>query len=252
MSIRVLSLSFVLLAGFAGAVRAQDGFFNSQNPTPNGTEPNAAEQNQILSPQEENQDEEEKPPVYEYPQRHMFEQPVTVGSDHLRSYTGYWQPGGYNRRDGSPFFNSVPGAPPRGPIAGGGGDSSNNAAAGGAMSPGGYADPNGMMAQNGYMGQGYGYGMPGYGPGMMVPPGYAMQGMMGMMGYGMQGMQGGGNTGGGGGAGGAGGDPYNYHFGPGYYRSSEYGHFRFPYYSYRRPWFHPGFAGFNRDVNIPW
>lgn len=58
------------------------------------------------------------------------------------------------------------------------------------MSPGGYADPNGMMAQNGYMGQGYGYGMPGYGPGMMVPPGYAMQGMMGMMGYGMQGMQG--------------------------------------------------------------
>lgn len=50
----------------------------------------------------------------------------------------------------------------------------------------------------------------------------------------------------------AGGDPYSTHFGPGYYRSGEQGHYRFPYYSYRRPWYHPGFAGYNRDTNLPW
>ena len=48
------------------------------------------------------------------------------------------------------------------------------------------------------------------------------------------------------------GDPYGYHFGPGYYRSGEYGHYRFPYYSYRRPWYYPGFDGYNRDTNLPW
>jgi hypothetical protein len=55
-----------------------------------------------------------------------------------------------------------------------------------------------------------------------------------------------------GGGAGAGGDPHNYHFGPGYYRSGEYGHYRFPFYSYRRPWYYPGFAGYNRDTNLPW
>ncbi len=58
--------------------------------------------------------------------------------------------------------------------------------------------------------------------------------------------------GGGAGAGSPAGDPYQYHFGPGYYRSGEYGHIRFPYYSYRRPWFYPGFDGYNRDTNLPW
>lgn len=47
-------------------------------------------------------------------------------------------------------------------------------------------------------------------------------------------------------------DPYTYHFGPGFYRHSEHGHYRFPYYSYRRPWYYPGFAGYNRDTNLPW
>lgn len=47
-------------------------------------------------------------------------------------------------------------------------------------------------------------------------------------------------------------DPYTYHFGPGFYRSGEYGHYRFPYYSYRRPWYYPGQPVYNRDTNLPW
>ncbi len=50
----------------------------------------------------------------------------------------------------------------------------------------------------------------------------------------------------------AGGDPYGYHFGPGFYRNQELGHYRFPFYSYRRPWYHPGFANYNRDTNFHW
>lgn len=48
------------------------------------------------------------------------------------------------------------------------------------------------------------------------------------------------------------GDPYTVHFGPGFYRSGEYGHYRFPYYSYRRPWYYPGQPVYNRDTNLPW
>ena len=47
-------------------------------------------------------------------------------------------------------------------------------------------------------------------------------------------------------------DPYSYHFGPGFYRRAEHGHFRFPYYSYRRPWYYPGQPVFNRDTNFAW
>ncbi|MFQ5733683.1 MAG: hypothetical protein ACE5KM_17235 [Planctomycetaceae bacterium] len=47
-------------------------------------------------------------------------------------------------------------------------------------------------------------------------------------------------------------DPYTYHFGPGYYRYTEHGHYRFPYYSYRRPWYYPGPPVFNRDTNFAW
>lgn len=53
-------------------------------------------------------------------------------------------------------------------------------------------------------------------------------------------------------AGYGGGDPYTFHFGPGFYRSYEYGHNRFPYYSYRRPWYFPGHTSYNRDTNMPW
>ncbi|QDT38947.1 hypothetical protein [Stratiformator vulcanicus] len=48
------------------------------------------------------------------------------------------------------------------------------------------------------------------------------------------------------------GDPYTYHFGPGYYRNNEFGHYRFPYYSYRRPWYDVGHPIYVRDTNQPW
>ena len=51
---------------------------------------------------------------------------------------------------------------------------------------------------------------------------------------------------------GAGIQPYYKHFGSGYYRHSEAGHLRFPYYSYRAPWYFPGPAVFNRGTNLPW
>lgn len=47
-------------------------------------------------------------------------------------------------------------------------------------------------------------------------------------------------------------NPYNYHFGPGFHRNQDMGHYRFPYYSYRRPWYHPGYPSYNRDTNYPW
>ena len=47
-------------------------------------------------------------------------------------------------------------------------------------------------------------------------------------------------------------DPYLYHFGPGFYRHSEYGHVRFPYYTYRAPWYFPGHPVYNRDTNYAW
>ena len=50
----------------------------------------------------------------------------------------------------------------------------------------------------------------------------------------------------------SGADPYTLHFGTGYYRNAEYGHHRFPYYSYRRPWYFPGHPSYNRDTNLPW
>lgn len=45
---------------------------------------------------------------------------------------------------------------------------------------------------------------------------------------------------------------YRYHFGPGHYRRSEGGHYRFPYYTYRAPWYFPGHPIYNRDTNRPW
>lgn len=47
-------------------------------------------------------------------------------------------------------------------------------------------------------------------------------------------------------------DPYTRHFGPGYYRNGERMHFRFPYYTYRAPWYNPGQPVYNRDTNMPW
>ena len=45
---------------------------------------------------------------------------------------------------------------------------------------------------------------------------------------------------------------YEYHFGPGHYRNAETGHYRFPYYTYRAPWYFPGHPIYNRFTNLPW
>lgn len=89
---------------------------------------------------------------------------------------------------------------------------------------------------------GYGYNA-GYGYGAAAPV-YGAPGYAGVSFYGA------GN--GAGIGGGYGGDPYYNHFGPGVYRNSDAGHYRFPYYSYRRPWYYPGHPSYNRDTNLPW
>jgi hypothetical protein len=48
------------------------------------------------------------------------------------------------------------------------------------------------------------------------------------------------------------GDPYYDHFGPGFQRHSLHGHYRFPYYNYRAPWYFPGRAVYNRNTNFAW
>jgi hypothetical protein len=48
------------------------------------------------------------------------------------------------------------------------------------------------------------------------------------------------------------GNPYDDHWGPGFHRHSLYGHYRFPYSTYRAPWYYPGRAVYNRDTNLPW
>lgn len=48
------------------------------------------------------------------------------------------------------------------------------------------------------------------------------------------------------------GNPYNDHFGPGFHRDNIHGHYRFPYYNYRAPWYFPGRAVYNRNTNFAW
>lgn len=48
------------------------------------------------------------------------------------------------------------------------------------------------------------------------------------------------------------GNPYYDHFGPGFQRYSIHGHYRFPYYNYRAPWYFPGRAVYNRNTNFAW
>jgi len=255
MMIRILTVLALCLSVSAGTVQAQfltmDEDNNTSDDSGNRMPPQVDPDPDAPSRLQEGEfegvdqpiDEEDQEPYY-FPQPHMFERPLMVGADQLNHYRGYWQPGGYDQRPGSPFFNSVPNAPPRGPLAGNGprGMGGNM---GGAY---GYAGGN----NSGYAGPGAYAGDYGYAGGYDAAYGDAYAGGYGYnynSGYGYYG----GNYGGGaGGAGAAGGDPYQYHFGPGYYRNSDYGHFRFPYYSYRRPWYHPGFAGYNRDTNIPW
>lgn len=48
------------------------------------------------------------------------------------------------------------------------------------------------------------------------------------------------------------GNPYYDHYGPGFHRQQLHGHYRFPYYNYRAPWYYPGRAVYNRDTNLHW
>jgi hypothetical protein len=115
------------------------------------------------------------------------------GADYAQApVPGYWQPGGYEGRFGSPYYYSVP--------------------------------------------SGYGqYGAPSYAESPPQPI-YDNYGAVNAPYW---------NPG-------TAGDVYSTHFGPGYYRHSEYGHYRFPYYSYRAPWYHPGPPTWNRDTNRAW
>ena len=108
---------------------------------------------------------------------------------------------------------------------------------------GGYAAGYGGGVGPGYGGgyaAGYGGGFAGgYGP--VAGMGYGYGGGFGQPGGGMAAVPGQ-----------LPGNPYLYHFGPGFYRYQEAGHYSFPYYSYRRPWYFPGHPSYNRDTNIPW
>ena len=114
------------------------------------------------------------PTAIETPARNDYPYRTSGGDGYIAQRQGYWQPGGYERRIGSPYYYSARGF-----------------ASGREFSPYG-----GIHA--------------------------------------------------------AGGDPYTRHFGPGFYRHAEYGHNRFPYYSYRRPWYTPGHPVYTRDTNLPW
>lgn len=234
---RGLTIALFLMMG--GVCSAQNGAILELTPL---NEPKAekAPQSKATPSDEKKTDRhdknrEEKREPYLYPQAHEFGVPVEVGADQLRVHRGYWLPGGYEPRSGSPYFYSVPGAPPRGPLGG----TVASGYTGGNPQLDGYSS--GAVYGNSFVN---GYSTPGYGAG--YGNGYNVNG------YSANGYNNGGYADGAAMSGGAGGDPYQYHFGPGYYRSGEYGHFRFPFYSYRRPWYHPGFAGYNRDTNLPW
>jgi len=133
------------------------------------------------------------------------------------SYGGY-PPGGYEGRIGKPYYWSVPGGTV--PLA---------------------------------AGQVAGHGPAGIGPASVGTGGCGCNKRIGGA---SENMAAGGyaayGVGSAGSAGGPGGDPYTYHFGPGFYRSNEFGHYRFPYYSYRRPWYDVGHPVRVRDTNLPW
>jgi len=155
----------------------------------------------------------------------------------LTAPRGYWQPGGYEARIGSPYYYSVP-------------------AYGGATAAHGWAQPaERFRAPSIHSGSHHGcacYGTSAYGTAAFGDRGgeageWTVRHHLGSTdddfdatGYGYPGR---GTTAV---------DPYTWHFGPGYYRYAEHGHFRFPYYSYRRPWYFPGAPVFNRDTNFAW
>ena len=161
-------------------------------------------------------------------------------------------PGGPSGRFGQPYYYTATSPDTSGTGSGGAGFGSMTQPMGGFGYGGGYGGPGHYPATGGYPVMGdLGLADPGHGAAAMVAPGPGGPGY----GYG---------AGPGPGIGGFGspsyaampgqlpGDPYYYHFGPGFYRNQEAGHYRFPYYSYRRPWYFYGHTSYNRDTNIPW
>ena len=132
-------------------------------------------------------------------------------------------PGGYERRVGKPYYWSVPGGTV--PLESFGATSED---AGGYVSGLGHSQRGeaGCGCNKGAIGAGHA-GPAGGSPASHSPAGAAV-------------------------ATGPAGDPYAYHFGPGFYRNYEFGHYRFPYYSYRRPWYDVGHPVRVRDTNLPW
>ena len=245
-------LSTILMSASV-SVHAQDTFFpkltvetppagSNKAPVytpPIGSDNGANNQANQLSPTPEQQ--YSQPPVYSQPPAVQYVQPLRVPTNEKPTYippierpvftgphgdypgtnhTGYNVPGHYPGFTGSPYFYTPGGASQlRGPLGTNISSYNGGYGAGGNYNQGyQYGASYGNSYGTSYTNSGYGYGNSSYGYG----------------------------------GGGAGGDPYNYHFGPGFYRSGEYGHYRFPNYSYRRPWFTPGFAGYNRDTNLPW
>ncbi len=176
-------------------------------------------------------------------------------------------PGGPSGRFGQPYYYTATSPDTSGTGGGGAGYGLGPQAMGGVGLSGGYGSIGHFPATGGYpaidglnggpgSGGGYGVGdVPAPAPGLMAPG-------VGGAGYGPGPGMGAPFAGGYGGGFGAPsyaampgqlpGDPYYYHFGPGFYRYQEAGHYRFPYYSYRRPWYFPGHPSYNRDTNIPW
>lgn len=151
---------------------------------------------------------------------------------------GYWQPGGYEARVGSPYYYSVPGqyVPVNRPPA----------PAAGSAAPGGPAsscpvcepDPMGVTPPPPAPmppADGLPAGAPATGTAPLAVD--TPEGMLTVRNFPYRPLPR---------------DPYGLHFGPGFYRAREYGHYRFPYYNYRSPWYFPGHAVYNRDTNFPW
>ena len=185
-------------------------------------------------------------------------------------------PGGYENRIGSPYYWSVPGSTvPLAQVAGGGGGYSGGGVAGGTYGGGGGSVGVGSVGVGSVGGQaggcpcsrgqsstvGYQGDTAGYAPQVAYNnsqyKGSQYDGGQFGGGYANGGYADGGYASGGVGVDGPppvgpAADPYTHHFGPGYYRSGEFGHYRFPYYSYRRPWYDVGHPVYVRDTNLPW
>jgi hypothetical protein len=134
-------------------------------------------------------------------QTQLQEPPMTEAV--IGAQPGYWQPGGYEGRIGSPYYYSVPNT-----------ETPNDSVWDGAGN-GSFPEPYASWQTGAAT------------PGWQSWQNYGMGGPIAI-------------------------DPYTYHFGPGFHRHYHYGHYRFPYYSYRRPWYFPGHPVYNADTNFAW